>query len=267
MPEDERERLLADVVEQLAEMSELVAELVALDTAPRRARDAREDVRLDLLAGEAVERARRNRAGVTFTPDLEESVVSGIPGSIERAIDNLLDNAAKWSPPGGDVEVSVHGGEVAVRDHGPGIDERRPPVRLRPLLPGARRRAAFRLRARARDRPPGRRGHGGEVVAERADGGGTRVRLRFPPGWEWRFGAREHRVANRPIPRYNAVSDQAVSARVALRGDRSSCYSYRSRRCTADSACFLVARPCLEGGLRPWLPRSLRALRAKVFLV
>ncbi len=70
MPADERERLLADVVEQLAEMSELVAELVALDKAQEDPA-AREDIRLDLLAAEAVERARRNRVEVTFKTNLE----------------------------------------------------------------------------------------------------------------------------------------------------------------------------------------------------
>jgi two-component system, OmpR family, sensor histidine kinase MprB len=178
MPPAERERLLADVVEQLAEMSELVAELVALDRVPDRPEE-REDVRLDLLAGEAVERARRNRAGVTFRSDLAESVVSGVPSSIERAIDNLLDNAAKWSPPGGEIEVSVRDGVVVVRDHGPGIDAddipyvfdrfyRAPSARG---LPGSGLGLAIvRQVAEA---------HGGDVSAEPAEGGGTRVRLRL----------------------------------------------------------------------------------------
>jgi two-component system, OmpR family, sensor histidine kinase MprB len=178
MPPVERERLLADVVEQLAEMSELVAELVALDRVPDRPEE-REDVRLDLLAGDAVERARRNQAGVTFSSELEESVVSGVPGSIERAIDNLLDNAAKWSPPGGEVEVSVRDGVVVVRDHGPGIDAddipyvfdrfyRAPSARG---LPGSGLGLAIvRQVAEA---------HGGDVTAEQAEGGGTLVRLRL----------------------------------------------------------------------------------------
>src|SRR5205085_10656836 len=34
---------------------------------------------------------------------------------------NLLDNAAKWSPEGGTVEVTLHDGTVTVRDHGPGF--------------------------------------------------------------------------------------------------------------------------------------------------
>jgi two-component system sensor histidine kinase MprB len=179
LPPDERERLLADVVEQLAEMSELVAELVALDRV-EDGPDQREDVRLDLLAAEAIERARRNRGGVTFTPALEESVVHGVPGSIERAIGNLLDNAAKWSPAGGAVEVTVREGEVVVRDHGPGIDEDDLPYVF----------DRFYRAASARGQPGSGLGlaivrqvaeaHGGEVTAARADGGGTLVRLRFP---------------------------------------------------------------------------------------
>ena len=179
MPAEERERLLADVVEQLAEMSELVAELVALD----RVEDGdaeREDVRLDLVAGEAIDRVRRNRGGVTFVPDLEETVVNGVPGSIERAIGNLLDNAAKWSPPGGEVEVTVRDGEVVVRDHGPGIDEDDLPYVFDRFYraPSARGQpgsglglAIVRQVAEA---------HGGQVTAERAEGGGTLVRLRLP---------------------------------------------------------------------------------------
>jgi two-component system sensor histidine kinase MprB len=182
MPRAERERLLADVVEQLAEMSALVAELVALDRA-EEPENGPEDVRLDLVAGEAIERVRRQRAGITFRLDLEESVVRGVPASIERAIGNMLDNAAKWSPPDGEVEVAVRDGEVEVRDHGPGIAEsdlpyvfdrfyRAPSARG---LPGSGLGLAIVRRVAET--------HGGSVVAERADGGGTRVRLAFPgPG-------------------------------------------------------------------------------------
>jgi two-component system sensor histidine kinase MprB len=179
LPPAEREELLADVAEQLAEMSELVAELVALDRAEEGAEP--EDVRLDLLAAEAIERARRNSNGVTFAPDLEESTVRGVPGSIERAVGNLLDNAAKWSPPDGEVEVSVRDGEIVVRDHGPGIDEsdapyvfdrfyRAPSARG---LPGSGLGLAIvRQVAEA---------HGGSVAVERPEGGGTLVRMRFGP--------------------------------------------------------------------------------------
>jgi len=178
LPADERERLLADVVEQLAEMSELVAELVALDKAQDDP-DAREDVRLDLLAAEAVERARRNRSGVTFTTDLEPSVVTGMPSSLERAIDNLLDNAAKWSPAGGDVEVSVRGGDVVIRDHGPGIDDDDLPYVFDRFYraPSARNLSGSGLGLAIVRQVA--ESHGGEVTAEHADGGGTLVRLRL----------------------------------------------------------------------------------------
>jgi two-component system sensor histidine kinase MprB len=178
---DERERLLDDVVEQLSEMSELVAELVALDQV-QDGPGPREEVRLDLLVAESVERARRNRPGITFTSSLEETVVDGVPASLERAVDNLLDNAAKWSPPGGEVEVAVSAGEVEVRDHGPGIDEsdlpyvfdrfyRSPSARG---LPGSGLGLAIVRRVAEV--------HGGSVTAERAAGGGTLVRLRVPAG-------------------------------------------------------------------------------------
>ena len=137
-----------------------------------------EDVRLDLLTADAVERTRRNRPGVEFDTDLHESLVRGAPSTIERAVANLLDNAAKWSPPGATVEVAVRDGEVAVRDRGPGIaDEDLPYVFDR----------FYRART-ARGRPGSGLGlaivrqiaeaHGGEVVAERAEGGGTRMILR-----------------------------------------------------------------------------------------
>jgi two-component system sensor histidine kinase MprB len=178
---DERERLLDDVVEQLSEMSELVAELVALDQV-QDGPGPREEVRLDLLVAESVERARRNRPGITFTSSLEETVVDGVPASLERAVDNLLDNAAKWSPPGGEVEVAVSAGEVEVRDHGPGIDEsdlpyvfdrfyRSPSARG---LPGSGLGLAIVRRVAE--------AHGGSVTAERPAGGGTLVRLRVPAG-------------------------------------------------------------------------------------
>jgi two-component system sensor histidine kinase MprB len=176
LPPQERERLLGDVVEQLGEMTTLIAELIELARAEQHPEQL-EDIRLDLLAADAVERARRNRSQVIFTTDLEESMVHGAPSTIERAVANLLDNAAKWSPEGGEVEVGVRGGEVTVRDHGPGIaDEDRPYVFDR-----------FYRASSARGLPGSGLGlaivkqvaeaHGGHVAAEPADGGGTLMRL------------------------------------------------------------------------------------------
>jgi two-component system sensor histidine kinase MprB len=178
LPPGERERLLTDVVDQLREMTTLVAELIELARGEREPAQP-EEVRLDLVAADAVERTRRNRPGVTFTTDLQESVVHGVPATIERAVANLLDNAAKWSPPGGEVEVVVRGGEVTVRDHGPGIDEEDLPYVFDRFYRASSARgmsgsglglAIVRQVAEA---------HGGRVVAERPEGGGTLMRLRL----------------------------------------------------------------------------------------
>ena len=178
LPAGERERLLKDVVEQLGEMTTLIAELMDLARGEQEPASA-EDVRLDLLAADAVERAKRNRPGVTFATDLEETLVHGVPSTMERAVANLLDNAAKWSPPGGEVEVAVRDGEVTVRDHGPGIDEEDLPyvfdrfyrARSARGMPGSGLGLAIvRQVAEAQ---------GGGVTAERAPGGGTMMRLRF----------------------------------------------------------------------------------------
>jgi two-component system sensor histidine kinase MprB len=175
---EERRRLLDDVVEQIGEMTTLITELIELARGDQLPSEP-EDVRLDLVAQEAVERARRDRPGVTFNTDLRRSLVRGVPASLERAIGNVLDNAAKWSPPGGEVDVTVEDGTVTVRDRGPGIDEadmphvfdrfyRSPSART---MPGSGLGLAIvRQVAEA---------HGGQVDAERAEGGGTRVTLRL----------------------------------------------------------------------------------------
>lgn len=178
LPAGERERLLTDVVDQLGEMTTLIAELIELARGEQHTAEP-EEVRLDLVAADAVERTRRNRPTITFTAELEESVVHGIPATIERAVANLLDNAAKWSPPGGQVEIEVRAGQVMVRDHGPGIDEEDLPhvfdrfyrARSARGLPGSGLGLAIVKQVAE--------AHGGEVMAERAEGGGTRMTLRL----------------------------------------------------------------------------------------
>jgi two-component system, OmpR family, sensor histidine kinase MprB len=176
LPPEEYSRLLADVVAQTEELTALVTDVVELAREPSPAYET-EDVRLDLLVAEAVERARRHAPQVQFETHLEPTVVEGVPSRLERAVANLLDNAAKWSPADGGVEVSVRGPEVVVRDHGPGISEadlphvfdrfyRAPEARG---LPGSGLGLAI-VRQVAEL-------HGGKASAERAEGGGTRMRL------------------------------------------------------------------------------------------
>jgi two-component system sensor histidine kinase MprB len=179
MTPSDRKALMSDVLEQLGEMTALVSELVELARGEGQPADA-EDLRLDELVAGAVERARRNAPGVAFQTDLDHSVIHGVPSTIDRAVTNLLDNAAKWSPPHGVVDVAVRDGEVVVRDRGPGIEDAdlphvfdrfyRAPAARR--LPGSGLGLAI-VRQVAES-------HGGEAVAVRAPGGGTELRLRFP---------------------------------------------------------------------------------------
>jgi two-component system sensor histidine kinase MprB len=82
-----------------------------------------QDVRLDELGREALGRARRRARGLTFNERLSPALVRGDPERLGRAISNLLDNAAKWSPEGGEIELTVEPGRIAVRDRGPGFAE------------------------------------------------------------------------------------------------------------------------------------------------
>ena len=174
-----REALLGDLVGQLGEMSGLVTGLVELASeAPTELEVV--DVRLDELVEDAVERAARLAPQVRFTTALEPTVVGGVPGRLERAVANVLDNAVKWSDPGATIEVAVAHGLVAVRDHGPGIAEADVPHVFERFYRSPEARAmpgsglGLAIVKRVVDE------HGGTATVLRADGGGTVVRLQFP---------------------------------------------------------------------------------------
>jgi len=179
LPADERSKALADVSTQLEELTELITDVVELARDGEREYTV-EEVRLDLLVSDAVERAHLHAPKVEFATELSESLVRGVPERIFRAVANVLDNAAKWSPSGGKIEVQAADGEVTVRDHGPGIaPEDLPHVFDR-----------FYRSPAARGTPGSGLGlaivrqvvesHGGTVTAGPAEGGGTVVRLAFP---------------------------------------------------------------------------------------
>jgi two-component system, OmpR family, sensor histidine kinase MprB len=72
---------------------------------------------------ESVQRAQRNFPEIRFETRLAPALIDGMPDRLGRAVNNLLDNAARHSPPGATVEVDVDGSGVRVRDHGPGVAE------------------------------------------------------------------------------------------------------------------------------------------------
>ncbi|MEV4258694.1 ATP-binding protein, partial [Spirillospora sp. NPDC049652] len=120
LPPATRRRLLASVKAQMVELSSLVGDLLEL-ARPAEGQPARETVALHEAVERAVERARLRGPGLVVEAETAPWFVQGDPGQLERAVVNLLDNAVKFSPPGGHVRVRLDGGELTVRDEGPGI--------------------------------------------------------------------------------------------------------------------------------------------------
>src|SRR4051812_33247287 len=94
LPPDERARLLSDVEEQTTELGMLVADLIELARGDEPSQE-REDIRLDDLVREAVTRAKRHAPSIDFRATLEPAVLDGTRERLSRAVNNLLDNAAK----------------------------------------------------------------------------------------------------------------------------------------------------------------------------
>jgi two-component system sensor histidine kinase MprB len=184
LPARERARILAAAQAQLRELTVLVGDLVDLSKTELQEVEV-EDVRLDLAAAGAIERARLHAPECRFLLDAEPCLVRAAPARLERAIANLLDNACKWNPPtpraNDPIEVRVRGGVLEVRDHGPGIaTEDLPRVFDRFYrAPGARGRPGSGLGlAIVRQMAES---HGGAVHAANDPAGGARLTLELPP--------------------------------------------------------------------------------------
>jgi two-component system, OmpR family, sensor histidine kinase MprB len=122
----EQQRLIADLDSESRELTVLVNELVELAT-DRHDDEPVQHVVLGELASRAVARTTR-RTGRDVRLEADNSAVEGQPAALERAIQNLVDNAAKFAT-AGPIEVTVHDRTVTVRDHGDGIrDDDQPHV-------------------------------------------------------------------------------------------------------------------------------------------
>ncbi len=183
LPPEERAKLLRDLDAQVGELAALTTELVEL-AREETTREPAEDVELTDVVDAAVDRVRIRVPAVTFTTDLRPGTVHGRPNELERMLVNVLDNAAKWSPPGGTVHTALRPERGWVRlevtDAGPGIDAddlphvfdrfyRAPAARG---LPGSGLGLAIVAQTAAQ--------HGGTVTAGPNDPGGTVVTIRLP---------------------------------------------------------------------------------------
>jgi two-component system sensor histidine kinase MprB len=180
LPPEDQASLRADIIGELDELTRLVGDVVELARGAER-RTTPGDVALDEIVRGAVQRAQR-RSTTPFHVSLEPTIVKGDAERIDRAVSNLLDNAHKWSPTDEPIEVELHDGLLAIRDHGPGFAEADLPHvferfyradRARKLPGSGLGLAIVRQAAEA---------HGGYVVAENAPGGGARIQLSFSPG-------------------------------------------------------------------------------------
>jgi two-component system sensor histidine kinase MprB len=121
LPARELDNLRADIIEELDALTALVGDVVELARGGELRANA-DDVALDKIVESAIEQAGRRSRDLRFHADLEPTLVCGSPEQIDRAVVNLLDNAVKWSPPGGDIEVMLRSAVLSVRDSGPGFD-------------------------------------------------------------------------------------------------------------------------------------------------
>ena len=179
LPPEARAELLDDVRAQLEELSTLVGDLVEL---ARDAPSAHVIETLDLtdVVEDAVARVRRRAPGVSFVVRTEPWYVVGEHGALERAVTNLVDNAAKWSPEGGTVRVALLGGVLSVDDEGPGIAEQDLPHVFQRFwraeesrsMPGSGLGLSIVQQVAVR--------HSGSVEAGRSPHGGARMVLRLP---------------------------------------------------------------------------------------
>jgi two-component system sensor histidine kinase MprB len=126
IPESEMADLREDVIGQIEELSTLVGDLVDLTREDNPHGTALEDVDMSEVIDRSLERVRRRRNDIHFDIDAIGWQVHGDAAGLSRAVLNLLDNAAKWSPAGGTVglrlrQVDVAHAELVVSDEGPGI--------------------------------------------------------------------------------------------------------------------------------------------------
>jgi two-component system, OmpR family, sensor histidine kinase MprB len=184
LSEQDTSELYADVRGQLDELTQLIGDLVELarQDAPQV---VHEPVELVEVAERALDRARRRATGVRFDTDLQPWALLGDASALERAVLNLLDNAVKFSPPDGVIQLSLRPvGDgtalIEVADQGPGIAEDDLPHVFERFYRSSEARTlpgsglGLSIVAQAAQR------HGGTAHAARLPGGGTLMTVRLP---------------------------------------------------------------------------------------
>lgn len=179
LPTDQRDEILGAIRSELGELGDLFDEMIDLATDQRSVDFRPVAVDLDAIVRTVVARWER-RSDREVRIESNSSTVEGDPAMLERAVNNLVSNADKFSPPGAAVDIVVDGGAVSVRDAGPGI-----PVDERALVFGR-----FHRSESTQSMPGSGLGlsivaqivevHGGVVWARQSPAGGADVGFRLP---------------------------------------------------------------------------------------
>ncbi|WP_030124056.1 sensor histidine kinase [[Kitasatospora] papulosa] len=180
IPPEDRKALMSSVKAQMTELAALIGDLQELSRPDAAQPGPLQVVALHDITRTALQRARLRGPELTITAELAPWYVRAEPAALERAVVNVLDNAVKFSPAGGTIEVVLHRGELTVRDHGPGIPAeelphvfdrfwRSPSARQ---LPGSG--LGLSIVARTVQQA------GGEIALTPAEGGGTVAAIRLP---------------------------------------------------------------------------------------
>ena len=176
-------RSMQRIEDEAARMGVLVEDLLTLARLDEVAEAPHVDVDLAALVRDAADDARATAPDreITVREDAP-AVVRGDADQLRQVLVNLTRNALVHTPPGGPLELSVQGGRLAVRDHGPGL----------PTEDSAALFERFWRAEGGRERGRGGAGlglaivaaivdaHGGRVLARNAEGGGAEFVVELP---------------------------------------------------------------------------------------
>ena len=181
--------VLADVGVDLDEIDTLIADILTTARLDADAVIKREPISVGELADRAAARfsARHPGRALEKTIDDGERAIECDPVLLRRALDNLLDNAAKYSDVNAPVKLDVHPDDAVIAfeilDHGIGMTADELAHAGTPFWRAdgsrARRTGGVGLGLALARRIA--RAHGGDVLLDSAPGRGTTARLQIPP--------------------------------------------------------------------------------------
>ena len=144
---------------------------------------------LEVICADARFEAQPNQVGVELRVDevmgdpVKAPLVRGAPELIRRALENVIRNALRFSPPGRTVKVDARFQDgrilIEVRDFGPGADAALRATMFDPFVKGADEASGSGLGLAIARRALA--AHGGQAEAMAPEDGGLLVRITLPP--------------------------------------------------------------------------------------